>query len=147
MTNTVTPPLSDHPKCKDLVITYDYGDCVQLWEETNRTSFPRRGPDTFTLWKIIYCMQSLKCLFTWRWGTLDRWRIPLRWGKKITLLYMQSYNPAILGCTFSRLLNGRYKHVNKKNTGKPRVLVIYALLHSLAAPALTFSALAFYCSL
>ena len=28
-------------------------------------------------------------------------------GEKITLLYMQSYNPAIPGCTFSRLLNGR----------------------------------------
>ena len=26
--------------------------------------------------------------------------------KKITLLYKQSYNPAIQGCTFSRLLNG-----------------------------------------
>ena len=32
---------------------------------------------------------------------------PLGGVKKITLLYMQSYNPAILGCTFSRLLNGR----------------------------------------
>ena len=29
------------------------------------------------------------------------------WGKKITLLYMQSYNPAIPGCTFSKLLSGR----------------------------------------
>ena len=27
--------------------------------------------------------------------------------KIIALLYKQSYNPAILGCTFSRLLNGR----------------------------------------
>ena len=27
--------------------------------------------------------------------------------KKLTLLYVQSYNPAIPGCTFSRLLNGR----------------------------------------
>ena len=27
--------------------------------------------------------------------------------KKISLLYKQSYNPAIPGCTFSRLLNGR----------------------------------------
>ena len=32
---------------------------------------------------------------------------PLRWSRKITLLYMQFYNPAIPGCTFSRLLNGR----------------------------------------
>ena len=37
------------------------------------------------------------------------------------------------------------KHVNKKNVGKPRVLVINALLHSLAALAATFSAVAFYC--
>ena len=28
-------------------------------------------------------------------------------GLKNNLLYMQSYNPAIPGCTFSRLLNGR----------------------------------------
>ena len=27
--------------------------------------------------------------------------------QKVTLLYMQSYNLAIPGCTFSRLLNGR----------------------------------------
>ena len=66
------------------------------------------------------------------------------WGKKITLLYMQSYNPAIPGCTFSRLLNGLL-HVNKKNAGKPRVLTINALLHSLVALAATFSAMAFYC--
>ena len=32
---------------------------------------------------------------------------PLGGVKKITLIYMQSYNPAISGCTFSRLLNGR----------------------------------------
>ena len=36
------------------------------------------------------------------------------------------------------------KHVNKKNDGKPRVLVINALLHSLAALAATSSAVAFY---
>ena len=48
-----------------------------------------------------------KGLFTWRCGTPDRWGNPLRWRKKITLLYMESYNPAIPGCTFSRLLNGR----------------------------------------
>ena len=34
------------------------------------------------------------------------------------------------------------KHVNKKNAGKPRVLAINALLHSLAALASTFSAVA-----
>ena len=35
------------------------------------------------------------------------------------------------------------KHVNKKNVGKPRVSVINALLHSLAALAATFNAEAF----
>ena len=39
------------------------------------------------------------------------------------------------------------KHVNKKNAGKPRVLAINALLHSLAALTVTFSAVAFYCYL
>ena len=39
------------------------------------------------------------------------------------------------------------KHVNKKNAGKPRVLVVNALLHSLAAVAATFSVVAFYCYL
>ena len=34
------------------------------------------------------------------------------------------------------------KHVNKKNAGKPHVLAINALLHSLAALAATFSAMA-----
>ena len=38
------------------------------------------------------------------------------------------------------------KHVNKKNFGKPLVLAINALLHSLVALAATFSALAFYCN-
>ena len=58
---------------------------------------------------------------------------------------MQSYNPAIPGCTFSRLLNGRLLHVNKKNAGKPRVLTINVLLHSPVALAATFSAMAFCC--
>ena len=34
------------------------------------------------------------------------------------------------------------KHINKKNAGKPRVLAINALLHSLAALASNFSAVA-----
>ena len=37
------------------------------------------------------------------------------------------------------------KHLNKKNAGKPRVLAINALLHSLVALAATFSTMAFYC--
>ena len=39
---------------------------------------------------------------------------------------MQSYNPAIPGCTFSRLLNGRYAR-KQQNAEKPRVLAINAL--------------------
>ena len=35
------------------------------------------------------------------------------------------------------------EHINKKNAGKPRVLAINALLHSLAALAAIFSAAAF----
>ena len=66
-------------------------------------------------------------LFTWRWGTPGRWRNPLRWGKKLTLFYMQSYNPAIPGA-----LSQDYwmvaKHINKKYAGKPSVLAINALL-------------------
>ena len=60
---------------------------------------------------------------------------------------MQSYNPAIPGCVFSRLLNVA-KHVNKKNAEKPRVSAINALLHgSMAVLAATFSPVAFYCYL
>ena len=36
------------------------------------------------------------------------------------------------------------KHVNKKSAGKPRVLAINALLHSPAALAATFTAMALY---
>ena len=39
------------------------------------------------------------------------------------------------------------KHVNKKNADKPCVLVIIALLQSLAALAETFSDVALYCYL
>ena len=39
------------------------------------------------------------------------------------------------------------KHVNKKNAGKPRVLVIDALLHLLASLAASSSAVAFCCYL
>ena len=56
---------------------------------------------------------------------------------------MQYYNPAVLGCTFSRLLVA--KHVNKKYAGKPRVLEINTLLHSLAALDANFSAVDFHC--
>ena len=70
------------------------------------------------------------------------------WGKKKTLLYMPFSNPANPGCTFSKLLNGRYiSHVKNKNAGKLLVLAINTLLNSLAALAATFSAVAFYCYL
>ena len=64
---------------------------------------------------------SCKGLFTWKCGTPGRWGNPLRRGKKITVLYMQSYSPP------SRGARPRYywmvaKHVNKKYAGKPRVL-------------------------
>ena len=39
------------------------------------------------------------------------------------------------------------KLVNKKNAGKPRVLAFDVLLHSLAALAATFGAVAFCCYL
>ena len=39
------------------------------------------------------------------------------------------------------------KYVNKKSAGKPRAMAINARLHSLAAFAATFSAVAFYCYL
>ena len=61
---------------------------------------------------------------------------------------MPSSNPANPGCTFSRLLNGRYiSHAKKKNAGKLLVLAINSLLNSLAALAATLSAVAFYCYL
>ena len=49
---------------------------------------------------------------------------------------MQSYNPAFPGCTFSRLLNGRLAR-KQENAGKPRVLAINVLLHSLVVLAAT----------
>ena len=56
---------------------------------------------------------------------------------------MQSYNPAIPGYAFWMVA----EHVNQKNAGKPRFFVINALLHSLAALAESFRAVAFYCYL
>ena len=77
-----------------------------------------------------------KGLFTWRWGTPGRWGNPLRWSKK-------SYNPAV-PVSLSQDHWMVSKHVKKKNAGKPRVLAIYSLLHSLTALAATFSDEAFY---
>ena len=70
------------------------------------------GVELFSYVKTFFCSNKLayvlamwvktlcKGLFTWRWGTPGRWGNPPRWGN-------QSYNPAISGYTFSRLLNGR----------------------------------------
>ena len=51
------------------------------------------------------------------------------------------------GVHFLKIIELVTKHVNNKNTGKLRVLAINARLHSLAAFAATFSALALYCYL
>ena len=64
---------------------------------------------------VNYTIKSfIKGLFTWRWGTPGRLGNLLMWGKKITLLYMQRYNPAIPGCTFSKLLSGRQARKQEK---------------------------------
>ena len=47
---------------------------------------------------------SYKGLFTWRWGTPGRWGNPPSRGRKIKRVYMQSYNPGVLGWGFLRLL-------------------------------------------
>ena len=59
---------------------------------------------------------------------------------------MHCYNLAIPG-TLSQDYWMVAKHANKKNAGKPRVLAINAILHSLAALAETFSDVALYCQL
>ena len=45
-----------------------------------------------------------KGLYTWRWGTPGRWGNPPNRGRKIKCVYMQSYNPGVLGWGFLRLL-------------------------------------------
>ena len=45
-----------------------------------------------------------KGLYTWRWGTPGRWGNPPNRGRKIKCVYMQSYNPVVLGWGFLRLL-------------------------------------------
>ena len=55
--------------------------------------------------------------------------------------------PRYPGVHFLNIIELVAKHENNKNTGKPRVLAINALLHLLAALAATFSAMALYCYL
>ena len=40
----------------------------------------------------------------WRWGTPGRWGNPPSRGRKVKRIYMQSYNPGVLGWGFLRLL-------------------------------------------
>ena len=53
----VEPPVSDHPKCKYLVVTIMGGGRLQ--KSNHREPLPRRGQGTSTLWRILYCMQFL----------------------------------------------------------------------------------------
>ena len=53
---TVEPPISDHPRCKDLVVAYGRWSLTRIEPQG---SLLRRCTDTSTLWKIIYCMQFL----------------------------------------------------------------------------------------
>ena len=46
----------------------------------------------------------IKGLFTWRWGIPGRWGNPPSRGRKTKRVYMQSYNPGVLGRGFLRLL-------------------------------------------
>ena len=61
----------------------------------------------------VYCLLPVSRFFRLKACSLKGWgprvgEVTCLGGvKKITLLYMQSYNPAIQGCTFSRLMNGR----------------------------------------
>ena len=47
---------------------------------------------------------TLRAFFTWRWETPGRWGNPPSRGRKIKRVYMQSYNPGVLGWGFLRLL-------------------------------------------
>ena len=66
------------------------------------------------------------------------------WGKKIALLITCNLTTPASRGALSQDYRMVAKHV-KKNDGKPRILAINALLHSLVALAATFSAMAFYC--
>ena len=52
---------------------------------------------------VFWCYRT-QGLFTWRWGTPDRWGNPPSRGRKRKRVYMQSYNPGVLGWGFLRLL-------------------------------------------
>ena len=52
----------------------------------------------------IFYSWLTKGLFTWRRGTPGKWGDPPSRGRKIKCLYVQSYNPGMLGWGFLRLL-------------------------------------------
>ena len=113
-----------------------------LYIVRSKRGHPR--PPARTLWPV-WC---IKGLFTWKWGTQGRWDNPLRWGKKNNPplhVILQPRHPGMHVHFQDYWMVA--KHVNKKNAGKPRVLAINARLHSSAALATAFSAVAFYCYL
>ena len=66
--------------------------------------------------------------------------------KKIPPLYAM-LQPRHPGVHFLKIIEWLLSTQTRKNAGKPRVLAINALLHSLAALAETFSDVALYCYL
>ena len=56
-----------------------------------------------TTWRGLSTKRLRTCLH-WRWGTPGRWGNLLSCGQKIKHVYIQSYNPGVLGWGFLRLL-------------------------------------------
>ena len=54
--------------------------------------------------EVLVIRWTFKGLLTWRWGTPGSWGNPPSRGRKIKRVYMQSYNPGVLGWGFLRLL-------------------------------------------
>ena len=59
MSNTVEPPVCDHSKCKT---EWTLTEGVRYKNQTTWGSLPRRGPGTFTLWKIIILLHAMSKL-------------------------------------------------------------------------------------
>ena len=53
--DTGKPPVSNRPKCKDLVVAHGRLDR----KKNHMRSLPGRCPDTSTFWMIIYCTHVL----------------------------------------------------------------------------------------
>ena len=117
--------------------------------QNNWTKKPKNAKQTSwgrhkTFLKIMSKSRFCKGLFTWRWGTLDRRGNPLRLSEEITSSTCNLTTPPSRGTLYQDYWMAA-KHVDKKNAGKPRFLVINAILNSLAALAATFSAVDFCC--